>query len=103
MGGDSDSRKKKKSSEPATIPTTTVQPFMPGLDSMIAQQLGMGGFGDQASLLSYMNSIHTPMQVPTNSLPPPASGKNKNGGDDTNFVSGLTGLNKFLGQYARGY
>lgn len=82
-GGDSGS-KKKKTEEPApATPATTLQAFMPGFDTMIAQQLGMGGYGNPSDLLAYMNSVQTPMQIPTNSLPPPSApskDKTKGGG-----------------------
>lgn len=87
MGGDSGS-KKKKTEEPApATPATTLQAFMPGFDTMIAQQLGMGGYGNPSDLLAYMNSVQTPMQIPTNSLPPPsAPGKEpKNSGSGNRF------------------
>jgi hypothetical protein len=85
-GGDSGGSKKKKADQPAAAtPTAMQQAFMPGFDSMIAQQLGMGGYGDPSGLLAYMNSIQTPMQIPTSSLPPPAApGKANSGGGNNN-------------------
>lgn len=52
------------SSEPK-ITNTTVPAFMPGFDSMIAQQLGAGGYGDPNTLLAQMQAIQTPLQVPS--------------------------------------
>lgn len=72
MSGGSSKKKTEKKEEPAPAQATYQQAaFMPGMDSMIAQQLGMGGYGDQSSLLSYMNSIQTPMQMPV--LPTPGT------------------------------
>lgn len=68
MSGGGGSKKKKKD-EPITssisnLPMTTVQPFMPGIADMLAQQLAGGGYGDQASNLASMMQFYAPMQVP---------------------------------------
>jgi hypothetical protein len=64
MSGGGSSKPQNK--EPAATPVTTtpLPAFMPGMDSMIAQQLGMGGYGDPTSLLAAMQAIHTPMNIP---------------------------------------
>lgn len=58
---------KNKSNEPApaTGSGTYQQPsFMPGMDTMIAQQLAQGGYGDMNSLLASFAPIFTPMTMP---------------------------------------
>lgn len=66
MGGSSGGgNTQKKTDEPSAKVTTTTSPaFMPGFDSMIAQQLGMGGYGDPNTLLAAMQAIQTPLQIP---------------------------------------
>jgi hypothetical protein len=73
--GDSSSSKKKttpKAAEPAPAPTPgpTVQPFMPGMDNMLAQQLAAGGYGNVSDLLSYFQNIYSPMTMPGSNTAP---------------------------------
>jgi hypothetical protein len=73
--GDSPSGKKKttpKAAEPAPAPTPgpTVQPFMPGMDNMLAQQLAAGGYGNVGDLLSYFQNIYSPMTMPGSNTAP---------------------------------
>lgn len=103
MSGGGDDKKKKKASEPAATPSPTAlqSAFMPGFDSMIAQQLGMGGYGNPSDLLAYMNSIQTPMQIPTNSLPPPSTGKDKGGNRSGGGSSGNQYIQQVLAASGR--
>lgn len=64
-GGGSDKKKNRKKDEPQEAsPAMVTQPaFMPGMDSMLAQQLSMGGYGDPSSLMASFAPIFTPMQI----------------------------------------
>jgi hypothetical protein len=65
MGGSSDSKKKnKKADEPQAQATYSQPSFLPGMDTMLAQQLSMGGYGDPNSLLAAFSPIFTPMAIP---------------------------------------
>lgn len=69
----------------------TVPAFMPGMDNMLAQQLSAGGYGAAPDLLAYMNAIHTPMQIPTTTMPPVSTGKDtknktSNGGSGRSYT-----------------
>lgn len=66
----------------ANRPMTTISPFMPGQDTMLAQQLGAGFGQSPEAMLASMNQYYRPMQVadysPQPTLPtpttPPAQG-----------------------------
>lgn len=47
-------------------PTSTVQPFMPGMDQTIANQLAAGFGGNPQDFLSAFSQVYSPMQVPQN-------------------------------------
>lgn len=47
-------------------PTSTVQPFMPGMDQSLAQQLAAGFGGNPQDFLSAFSQVYSPMQVPNN-------------------------------------
>jgi hypothetical protein len=88
-GGGSSSKKKTtpKAAEPAPAPTPgpTVQPFMPGMDNMLAQQLAAGGYGNVGDLLSYFQQIYSPMTMPGSNTAPattttPGAGSGSGGG-----------------------
>src|SRR5690606_1571490 len=65
MSGGSGSKKKKAADEPAKEMATYQQAaFMPGFDTMIADQLAQGGYGSPDSLLAAFEPIFTPMTVP---------------------------------------
>lgn len=82
-GGGSSKKKDRKKDEPTQAePAMVMQPsFMPGMDSMLAQQLSMGGYGDPNTLLAAFSPIFTPMQIqdmrpgatPTPTTPAPAT------------------------------
>lgn len=58
---------KSKASEGDKVqgpPTTSVQPFMPGMDQLLAGQLAAGFGGSPTSYLTGMNQYYAPMQVP---------------------------------------
>ena len=72
----------KKSSKPKTgttaaapQPSMTVQPFMPGMDQALAQQLSAGFGGAPADFLAAFQQSYAPMQVPTNAVYTPAPAK----------------------------
>ena len=69
MGDSSSKSSSKKKTEPATgapQPGTTVQPFMPGNDIALAQQLAMGYGGNPADFMAAFQQTYAPMQVPKN-------------------------------------
>ena len=61
MSGESS---KKDTSSVTDRPTKTVEPFMPGVDNMIAQQLAAGGYGSPETNLASLLQTYSPMQVP---------------------------------------
>jgi hypothetical protein len=71
-GGSSKPKTTPKAAEPAPAPTPgpTVQPFMPGMDNMLAQQLAAGGYGNVGDLLSYFQQIYSPMTMPGSNTAP---------------------------------
>lgn len=64
MSGDSGKRKKNDPKPTTPEPGPTVQAFMPGMDSMLAQQLSQGGYGQPNDLMAHFQSVYTPMQMP---------------------------------------
>lgn len=91
MGDGSDSIKRpSRKDEPSTVTTTPAPAFMPGFDSMIAQQLGMGGYGDPSTLLAAMQAIQTPMNIPA--FKPGATPKSTGGDRTTSGGGGRSGL-----------
>lgn len=48
----------------ANPPQQIVQPGMPGQLDMIARQLSMGGYGDQAGIRQHMDQFYKPMSMP---------------------------------------
>lgn len=74
-------------------PTSTVQPFMPGMDQSLAQQLAAGFGGNPQDFLSAFSQVYSPMQVPQNATftdLPAATDKNKGKGASGNTYSGQT-------------
>jgi hypothetical protein len=71
-GGSSKPKTTPKAAEPAPAPTPgpTVQPFMPGMDNMLAQQLSAGGYGNPGDLMSYFQNIYSPMTMPGSNTAP---------------------------------
>jgi hypothetical protein len=70
-GGSSKPKTTPKKDEPAPqTPGPTVQPFMPGMDNMLAQQLSAGGYGNPSDLLSYFQNIYAPMTMPGSNTAP---------------------------------
>ena len=71
-GGKSD----KNKPEPPQ-PGTTVQPFTPGMDVALAQQLAMGYGGNPQDFMAAFQQTYAPMQVPSNATyqVPPKPGK----------------------------
>ena len=72
MGGSS-----KKSTTPSAAATPapqqatmTMQPFMPGMQQALADQLGAGYGQSPNDLMTYLSSIYKPMQVPDYSAKP---------------------------------
>lgn len=66
MGGSS---KKSTTDSKATTPTPqqpmmTVQPFAPGMQQALADQLAMGYGQQPADLMGYLSSIYKPMTIP---------------------------------------
>lgn len=56
------------------VPRQIVQPGMPGQIDQIAQQLGMGGYGNPADLQAHMGQFYKPMSMPNygaTPIPPP--------------------------------
>lgn len=102
-GGGSDKKSNKKKDEPVTaIPGTgammTQQPFMPGMDQALAQQLAAGYGGDPSAYLAQLMQTYAPMQIldtrpgatpapttptPTPTTPSPTTPSWQNGGDRT--------------------
>ena len=89
-GREKDTKDAAVTSPFSAMPTKTVQPFMPGIAEMIAQQLSMGGFGAPESNLASMLQYYAPMQVPDYSpqatpvptpAPTPAPGQGGIGGN----------------------
>lgn len=103
-GGDSKSKKSKKE-ESSGLPGymtegPMVQPFMPGWDNMISNQLAAGGYGSAPDLLTYIQQFYSPMQVPGAS-PAPAPGGGGGGSGGGGSKSGGNGSGGFrLGQRA---
>lgn len=67
-GGGSSSKKKTEAKKaepviPGTGPMMTQQPFMPGMDMALAQQLAAGYGGDPASFLAQFQQTYAPMQL----------------------------------------
>lgn len=89
MSGGSDKKRKKKEEEPVAGPTYSQPAFMPGMDSMLAQQLSAGGYGDPSSLMAAFAPVFTPMQMPdyrpgaTPAPTTPSTGNNNGGGGST--------------------
>ena len=84
MGGSS--KKSSSKTEEPKVTTSTVPAFMPGWDSMIAQQLGQGGYGDPNAILAQMQAVQKPNQIPSmgyspttpNGTPPTSTATPKN-------------------------
>ena len=79
--GDSSGGRRRETETPAAPanpnPTSTVQPFMPRMDQMLAQQLAMGFGGTPQDFLTAFAQTYAPMQVPQNAVfTPPADKKN---------------------------
>lgn len=90
-GGGSSSKKKTEAKKaepviPGTGPMMTQQPFMPGMDMALAQQLAAGYGGDPASFLTQFQQTYAPMQLLDTRpgaapvLGSPSSGSNQPGG-----------------------
>jgi len=67
-GGSGGSKKKTETKKdepviPGTGPMMTQQPFMPGMDNALAQQLAMGYGGDPATYLAQLMQTYAPMQI----------------------------------------
>lgn len=66
------------------IKTTTVQPFMPGMDQLLAGQLAQGFGGNPDDYLSAFSQTYAPMTLPQSFAPPsgqsPEAAQNQNGG-----------------------
>lgn len=78
MSGDGSKKKTDTSKKDEALPdymtgTVTQQPFMPGWDNMLAQQLQAGGYGSTNDLLSQFQQIYTPMQVLDTNPPAPGT------------------------------
>ncbi len=78
MGGSSKkpAAKAKPKQEAAPV-MMTVDPFMPGMDQMLANQLSAGFGGSPQSYLSAFNQTYAPMQVPQSFAPPGADSSDK--------------------------
>ena len=87
MPGGGSSKKKSSSKKdetpvPGSSPLMTQPAFMPGNDSLLAQQLAAGGYGSVPDLLAMFQQTFTPMQIldtrpgatPTPTTPPPGTG-----------------------------
>jgi hypothetical protein len=67
-GGGSSSKKKTEDKKaeptvPGSGPMMTQQPFMPGMDTALAQQLAAGYGGNPADFLAMFQQTYAPMQV----------------------------------------
>jgi hypothetical protein len=91
-GGSSKPKTTPKAAEPAPAPTPgpTVQPFMPGMDNMLAQQLAAGGYGNVGDLLSYFQNIYSPMTMPGSNTAPATSGGTTGGTSGGSVPDGWT-------------
>lgn len=65
MGGSSKSAAPASTTTtPVQQPTTTMQPFQPGMQQALADQLAMGYGQQPADIMAYLSSIYKPMTVP---------------------------------------
>lgn len=107
-GGGSSSKKKTEAKKaepviPGTGPMMTQQPFMPGMDMALAQQLAAGYGGDPASFLAQFQQTYAPMQLldtrPGASGPgtpgTPSSGSNQPGGSVSDRIKNSAGYQNF--------
>ncbi len=70
MSGGGSKSSSKSTPAPAAAgpqPSTTVQPFMPGMDIALAQQLAAGYGGNPQDFMAAFAQTYAPMQVPNNS------------------------------------
>ncbi|XHB99351.1 hypothetical protein ABWH97_13890 [Nitratireductor sp. ac15] len=86
MGNSSKPAPQKKEEAPKPV-MNTVDPFMPGMDQLLANQLAAGFGGTPQSYLTAFNQTYVPMQVPQ-SFAPPSGGEEKKSGS-SNFLNDL--------------
>lgn len=97
MGGSS---KKSSTDSAATTPTPqqptmTVQPFMPGMQQALADQLAMGYGQQPADIMAYLSNIYKPMTLPDYSKPASTPAPATGGPSPVSGGKGVTGaLNK---------
>lgn len=53
---------------PAPVQYGTVQPFMPGMDNLLAQQLSAGFGGNPQDFLAQFANLYAPMKMPLQSV-----------------------------------
>jgi hypothetical protein len=88
-GGGKKTAATKAEAKPSPVQYQQIQPFMPGMQNMLAQQLTGGFGGNPQDLMAYMNQLYAPMNMPLQSVimsptpptePTPArNGQKKNG------------------------
>ena len=90
MSGSGDSEKKNDKNKLPSYMTeaTTVQPFMPGWDNQIVDQLAKGGYGTAPDLRSYMNQFYSPMQLPGGAGASTGGSGTTTGGSSTGGTTG---------------
>jgi len=76
-------------------PTTTMQPFMPGMQQALADQLAMGYGQQPADLMAYLSSIYSPMALPDYSRPASTPAPTTGGGTPVNGGNRPTAPNKY--------
>lgn len=87
MSGGKKSAAKPAEAKPAPVQYQQIQPFMPGMQNMLAQQIAGGFGGNPQDMMAYMNQLYAPMNLPLQSVimspptdPTPAhNGQKKNG------------------------
>lgn len=85
-------QKKKEAPKPVM---TTVDPFMPGMDQLLANQLAAGFGGSPQSYLTAFNQIYAPMQVPQ-SFAPPSGGSSDSDSDTPKLFGSFKGSTKVI-------
>jgi hypothetical protein len=58
----------KTEAQPVAPQYQQVAPFMPGMQNMLAQQLAGGFGGNPQDIMSYMNQLYAPMNMPLQSV-----------------------------------